>query len=204
MNPISVQPSSVDALITELEGQIARSEAATGDSFSILEEWKSRAQKGSEKRELESQELNRMLREALESSRDALERAMKLIVSISDKRKQLHQRNPSELRDAQDSVEKLEILPRTLDVNSIRDEVRSSNKEMQGLVDRSRAIKEILVSLDRATNELRQQWGQKISAVQMDVDRKRETFHETAVAFSMRSKELKSKMKSARNLCLDA
>ena len=55
MNHIPAQPSSVEALITELEGQIALSEAATDVSFAVLDEWRSAAQEGSEKRESESQ-----------------------------------------------------------------------------------------------------------------------------------------------------
>ena len=155
MNHIPAQPSSVEALITELEGQIALSEAATDVSFAVLDEWRSAAQEGSEKRESESQELNRLLSEVLESSQAALERAMNLLVSISGERKQLHQHNSSELRNAQDSVEKLDILPRTLDVKALGGEVRNSISEMQASIKKTQAIEDSLVALILKSSEYR-------------------------------------------------
>ena len=204
MNHIPAQPSSVEALITELEGQIALSEAATDVSFAVLDEWRSAAQEGSEKRESESQELNRLLSEVLESSQAALERAMNLLVSISGERKQLHQHNSSELRNAQDSVEKLDILPRTLDVKALGGEVRNSISEMQASIKKTQAIEDSLVALILKSSEYRKNWEKAILELRLSITRKVEIFQETTDVFAERSREFKGVMKSARDLCLDA
>ena len=204
MNHIPAQPSSVEALITELEGQIALSEAATDVSFAVLDEWRSAAQEGSEKRESESQELNRLLSEVLESSQAALERAMNLLVSISGERKQLHQHNSSELRNAQDSVEKLDILPRTLDVKALGGEVRNSITEMQASIKKTQAIEDSLVALILKSSEYRKNWEKAILELRLSITRKVEIFQETTDVFAERSREFKGVMKSARDLCLDA
>ena len=204
MNHIPAQPSSVEALITELEGQIALSEAATDVSFAVLDEWRSAAQEGSEKRESESQELNRLLSEVLESSQAALERAMNLLVSISGERKQLHQHNSSELRNAQDSVEKLDILPRTLDVKALGGEVRNSISEMQASIKKTQAIEDSLVALKLKSSEYREHWEKAIRELRLSITRKVEIFQETTDVFAERSREFKGVMKSARDLCLDA
>lgn len=204
MNPIQAQPSSVAALITELERQIALSEAVTDVSFVVLDEWRSGAQEGSGKRESDAQELNRLLRETLESSRVALERAKQLLVSISGERKQLHQRNSSELRDAQDRVEKLEILPRTLEVKSLGGKVRSSMNEMKALIHMAHAIEDSLVALKLKCSEYREHWEKAILELRLSITRKVETFQETTGVFAERSREFKGVMKRARDLCNNA
>jgi len=204
MNPIPAQPSSVAALITELEGQFALSEAATDASLAVLDVWRSRAQLGSEKRESDSQELNRMLSEVLESSRVALERAMNLLVSISSERRQLHQHNSSELRDAQDSVEKLEILPRTLDVKALGEEVRSSMKEMQASIKQAIALEHELIAMESKCSGFRELWENVIGDLRLSITRKVDTFKETTDVFDEQSREFKSVMKSALDLCRNA
>jgi hypothetical protein len=204
MNPIQAQSSSVGALVAELNEQIALSVVATDDSFPILEAWRSRAQEGSGKRESVSQDLNRSLSEALESSKATLERALNLLLSISDERKQLHQRNSSELRDAQDSVEKLEILPRTLDVKALGGEVRSFINEMQTAINKTEAAKVDLFVLELESREFRELCEKAILELPITTAEKVETFKKTTEVFAENSRELKDAMKNARNLCKNA
>ncbi len=204
MNPIQAQSSSVGALVAELKEQIALSVVATDDSFAILEAWRSKAQEGAGKRESASQDLHRSLTEALESSKATLERALNLLLLISDERKQLHQRNSSELRDAQDSVEKLEILPRTLDVKALGGEVRSSMNEMQTAINKTVTARDDLFVLELKSREFRELWDKAILELPITAARKVEIFKETADVFDEQSREFKSVMKSARELCHNA
>ena len=204
MNPIQSQPTLLEALIAELEEQVSLSKVATDDSLGTLEAWRSKAQKGSEQREAKSKELNGKLNKILEDSRVALDHAQIQLQSISGEMKPIHNNNLSELRNAEDSIEVIEIVPKTLDVKSVRGEVRRTSNEMQNRIRKAQELSEKLVALEKKTGEYREHWDQKIAALHILIFGKVDTFQESTEAFAERSKNFKALMKSARKLCLDA